>query len=50
MTESNPFLRSIINQLIMFGHSDEEILAVVTDKVRPLTIERLTNFRHNLEV
>ena len=43
--ETNPLLVSIITQLVMHGYSDEQILAVVTDKTRPLTVERLAAFR-----
>lgn len=49
MTKTNPVLRGIINQLVLAGYSDEEILAVVTDKTQPLTVERLTAFRSEVK-
>jgi hypothetical protein len=43
--ETNPLIISLVTQLVMSGYSDEQIMAVVTDKTRPLTVERLAAFR-----
>ena len=43
--ETNPLIIGLVTQLIVSGYSDEQILAVLTDKTRPLTIERLAAFR-----
>ena len=43
--ETNPLIVSIVTQLVMHGYSDEQIMAVVTDKTRPLTVERIAAFR-----
>ena len=43
--ETNPFLINILTQLVMFGYTDQQIMTVVTDKTRPLTVERLAAFR-----
>ena len=43
--ETNPLIISLLTQLVMNGYSDEQIMAVVTDKTRPLTVERIAAFR-----
>ena len=43
--EPHPFLINILTQLVMFGYTDQQIMTVVTDKPRPLTVERLAAFR-----
>lgn len=45
MKETNPFLISILTQLVMFGYSNDDILAHVTDNIRPLTPARIDAIR-----
>ena len=45
MKEINDFLISILTQLVMFGYSNDEIMAHVTDNIRPLTHARIDAFR-----
>ena len=43
--ETNPLIITLLTQLVMNGYSDEQILSVLTDKIRPLTVERIAAFR-----
>tara|TARA_R110000751_G_scaffold6973_2_gene29208 strand:+ start:123 stop:281 length:159 start_codon:yes stop_codon:yes gene_type:complete len=45
INETNPLIVSLLTQLVMNGYSDEQIMAVLTDRTRPLTVERIAAFR-----
>tara|TARA_B110001454_G_C12558413_1_gene366576 strand:- start:135 stop:344 length:210 start_codon:yes stop_codon:yes gene_type:complete len=45
MKETNAFLINLLTQLVMFGYSNDEIMAHVTDNIRPLTHARIDAFR-----
>ena len=48
MTENNPFLVGLVTQLIATGHTDREVITLVTDHTQPLTLARVASIRNNI--